>query len=128
MSGQEKPNLASLVVVSVDSKPWFWKLPEALPMTKMGSVRKLSYGSETVIGDDDGFETDIAKEIEYARYLFAGDPEMELDETVTVVASGRRWRARGWRSVGLREEMERGRERLGGKKFWGRKKMTNAYR
>jgi hypothetical protein len=53
--------------------------------------------------------------MEYAGYLLAGDPEMELDVSVEVVAGGRRWRARGWRSVGLREEMERGRERLGGK-------------
>jgi hypothetical protein len=53
--------------------------------------------------------------MEYVGYLLAGDPEMELDVSVEVVAGGRRWRARGWRSVGLREEMERGRERLGGK-------------
>lgn len=40
-------------MVSAHSKHSFWKLPEALPMSEVGSERKLSSGSETVIGDDD---------------------------------------------------------------------------
>jgi hypothetical protein len=43
-------------------------------------------------------------------------PEMELDVPVAVVAGGRRWR-----TVGLRDQMERGRKRFGGKILWGRK-------
>lgn len=55
-SGREKPNSASLVPSPPESKPSFWKLPEALPIWEAGSKRKLSPSAEeTVIGEDDGF-------------------------------------------------------------------------
>jgi hypothetical protein len=65
--------------------------------------------------------------MENARYLLAGDPEMELDIPMSVVAGGRRCRARGWVAVGGVKGGDGEREgNIGGKNFW-EKKMAEAF-